>query len=257
MTVCIVQGGKGGVGASLVAVNLAAALSRRDRTLLIDLDPWSGGDDLLLDLKPHFSWLDLLPVIGELRRTHLERVCVPYSAKMQFLPASQIWPTAPEWRKLSNILSDLEPHYPWIVLDLPPWVEAVGDLDLHPHDRLRLLILTPDPSAMRAGRRWLFQLPMVWRDRTKLIVNQHTERHPASPSRIADSLGIELLGSTPIDSRAVGYQINFGRCCVEDGRSQFGCAVDQIAERLVRSLQPGLTSPIREPFSNPGVNKEA
>jgi pilus assembly protein CpaE len=242
----IVQGGKGGVGASLVAVNLAAALSGRDGTLLIDLDPWSGGDDLLLDLRAQHSWVDLLPVVGELTRTHLNRACVHYGSKLDFLGASTVWPTSSEWKSLPELLFDLESHYQRIVIDLPPWIEAVGGLELYRQRWYRLLVMTPDPAAMRAGRRWLEQLPLNCLGETRLIVNQYTELHPVSPSRIADSLGIELLGITPIDSRAVGYQINFGRCCVEDEQSQFGRAMVRIAERLIGKSQAGLTSPVRK-----------
>ncbi|MFO7173709.1 MAG: hypothetical protein DIU70_012215, partial [Bacillota bacterium] len=46
------------------------------RVLLVDLDLALGGVDVALDLRPERTILDLAPVLGELDRSHLERVAV-------------------------------------------------------------------------------------------------------------------------------------------------------------------------------------
>ncbi|HLQ37340.1 MAG TPA: P-loop NTPase [Planctomycetota bacterium] len=55
-----VTGGKGGVGKTTLAVNLALLLQRAGRrTLLVDLDPGLGNVDVHLRLAPHFTVEDI------------------------------------------------------------------------------------------------------------------------------------------------------------------------------------------------------
>jgi MinD superfamily P-loop ATPase len=75
MPILAVTGAKGGCGASLVATNLALALTPYGETLLVDMHVGDAGDDLLLDLSSERSWADLLPVASELTERHLELAC--------------------------------------------------------------------------------------------------------------------------------------------------------------------------------------
>jgi len=233
MTVLAVQGAKGGVGASLLSVNLGVALSQAGRTLLLDLDPQSGCDDLLLDLAPQHTWMDLLPVAGELQASHLHRACETHVSGLDLLAAPQATAPTAEWDRLPVLLGGLTRHYEWILLDLPSHMAADSWQTMRDLLSSQLLVLTPDPSALRAGTRSLKAAPPGIRARTGLVVNQVSERHPASPQGIAAGLGVDLLCVLPIDARAVGYQINFGVSCVGDSRSHFGRAVLQLAARLV------------------------
>jgi CheY-like chemotaxis protein len=73
--ICIV-GWRGGVGATTLAVNMAAALTSAGRRVcLIDLSPTSSHAALMLRLRPKPSWADLpadpaLPAIGPLLLKH-------------------------------------------------------------------------------------------------------------------------------------------------------------------------------------------
>src|SRR5207244_4254134 len=60
-----VIGGCGGAGATLLAASLALAAARRPAgAMLIDLDPFGGGIDLLLGLedRPGLRWPDLADI---------------------------------------------------------------------------------------------------------------------------------------------------------------------------------------------------
>ncbi len=85
MTVIGILSAKGGVGASLVATNLGCVLAGYGQTLLLDLNPGSGADDLLLDLSPQRSWADLLPgayiLVLFLERERLRRTLRPGTAR--------------------------------------------------------------------------------------------------------------------------------------------------------------------------------
>jgi hypothetical protein len=74
-----VVGGRGGAGASTLAVTLALASARRRlRTVLVDGDPLGGGLDLLLGAEdlPGLRWADLADVRGRLQPGLLTSGCV-------------------------------------------------------------------------------------------------------------------------------------------------------------------------------------
>jgi len=84
-TRCIaVVSGKGGVGKSNIAVNLAISLAMRaQRTLLVDLDLGLANDDLLLNLQPRYT---LAHVVRGTRR--IEDICIEGPAGIRFVPGA-------------------------------------------------------------------------------------------------------------------------------------------------------------------------
>jgi Flp pilus assembly CpaE family ATPase len=88
-SVIAVAGAKGGVGATTLAVNLAAALAAQHRTLLIDLEA-SGADAVHLGLEPQHGLTDLLEMeSGPNDPAALQQVITPHSSGLQLLAAAE------------------------------------------------------------------------------------------------------------------------------------------------------------------------
>jgi pilus assembly protein CpaE len=225
-----VLGAKGGCGASLIATNLALALTRYGGTLLVDLHIGDGGDDLLLDLSPERSWADLLPVAGELTERHLELAIRTHSSGLSLLAGPAGAPDAESEQRLIALLQALAGQFEWTVLDSPsssPMLSSWLTLS-----DVIALVATADPPALRAAQRRLASLPSGDRARVRLVLNQFTRAHPAHPSSVAASLECPLLAVFPTDPRAVGFQINFGRPCVLDPQSGFGRSAAAMAKTM-------------------------
>ncbi|HET7009939.1 MAG TPA: cellulose synthase operon protein YhjQ/BcsQ [Anaerolineales bacterium] len=233
MPTIAVVAAKGGCGASLVATNLALALTRHGTTLLIDYHNGNGCDDLLLDLKPSHSWVDLLPVADELTPRHLELALCRAADDLAFLAA----PSRPEdpdtLARLEALLRALAPRFTWIVIDVPSGSLRTGDSFLERVDVL-VIVATADPPALRNARRMLDGRSGEGRGRARLALNQVHGAHPLHPAGVATALKCPLLAALPTDARAVGFQINFGRACVVDSSSVFGKAVVSMARALSR-----------------------
>jgi pilus assembly protein CpaE len=232
-----VLGAKGGVGASLVATNLALALTRYGRTLLVDLHIGNGGDDLLLDLSPERSGADLLPVAGELTARHLELATETHSSGLSLLAGPASTPDTETDKRLIALLQALAGPFEWTVLDspfssplLPSW--------LIPSDVIAL-VATADPPALRAAQRRLASFTAEGRARVGLVLNQFTRAHPAHPSSVAASLECTLLAVFPADPRSVGFQINFGRPCLLDPQSGFGRSAAAMARTMASKRSSG------------------
>lgn len=223
---------KGGAGASLLATNLGVCLAGNAACVLVDLHPGTGCDDLLLDLSTERSWANLLHVAEELTPRHLELTLAAHKTGMKLLGAPESMLDTPDKRRTLALLRALGERFPWLVLDLPTGLDEISRAAVHLSDVI-LLVSTADPSALRGAQRTLAALPEEVCERTGLVLNQITRRHPAAPREVAASLGVKLLAALPPDPRAVGYQVNFGRPCVLDQRSALGRAIVLLARRLI------------------------
>ena len=226
MPTLAIVGSKGGCGASLVATNLALALTRHGATLLVDLHNGDGADDLLLDLRPEHSWADLLAVAGELDPRQLDLASTRHPGGLRFL-ASPPRPIPVQASPLIPLLLQaLTARCDWLVLDLPS-----SSAETQLADTL-VIVATPDPPALRNAQRLLERLLPETRSHASLVLNQYTRAHPGNPQSIAMALECPLLGVLPPDSRGVGFQISFGRPCLLDGQSSFGRGSAAIARTL-------------------------
>ena len=235
MTVIGILSAKGGVGASLVATNLGCALAGYGQTLLVDLNPGSGADDLLLNLSPQRSWADLLPVVKEISPKHLQLVIAQHASGLNFMRTPDVWLNDVDWLAAVQLLSYLADENEWLLLDMPSGRPTATQSVFSMMD-IALVVTTADPPALRAVGRLINSLPVDLRDQSGLVVNQTTRRHPVSPAEIARSLEIPLLAALQPDPRAVGYQVSFGNPCVSDGRSRFGHGVVLLAARLRKAV---------------------
>jgi Flp pilus assembly CpaE family ATPase len=231
MSVLSVVGAKGGCGVSLLATNLGVALAARTDCLLVDLNPVLGSNDLLLNVKTEKSWLDLLPVAGELRQRHLDLAAVPHPSGLHLIAAPEQRAGKVKQADLIRLLKALRERYTWVLLDVPVMTMDVTPAAFAATDLL-LLLTTLDPQALRALQRLAAGLPQEFRRKTGLVFNQILSGHPAQPEAIAGSLELPLLATLPYDPRPIREQVNFGQPCVREGRSPYGRAVLKLAASL-------------------------
>lgn len=145
--------GRGGAGKTTLAAGTALALTYRGagRVLLVDLDLAVGGAEVALDLRPERTLLDLLPVVQELDRSHLERVAVRHGSGLLALcggagPAAAGAFGAEEVRLL---LEACRRHFDVVVLDVPTALTPVSRTALQEAAAV-LYVVTPDLPAVRA-----------------------------------------------------------------------------------------------------------
>lgn len=236
MAIISIIGSKGGTGTSLVATNIASDLSRSEKVVLVDLHVGSGVDDLLLDVNTEKTWDELLPVLDELEPIHIELATREHSSGLKILCGPDRWRQAGKPDKLKRLIQALEGHFDFIVVDLPDGLELVNRAVLSISNAI-LLVTTADPPALRGAKRFVADLEPENAGRVGLVVNQINRHHPSTSSNIAASLGLPLLAALPPDPRAVGYQIHFGRSCVQDPSSKFGRAIHGLAARLQQSAR--------------------
>jgi flagellar biosynthesis protein FlhG len=146
--VIAVTGGKGGVGKSSIAVNLAIALARADRRVcVLDADTGLANVNILLGLKPRFSLEHVIFGAKPIEEIMLEGPfglkIVPgangISACASLLPRQQM--------RLTRELARIESEFEYLILDSAAGI-ADSTLDLVGSAHQALVVITPDPTSL-------------------------------------------------------------------------------------------------------------
>ena len=249
--VLLVASGKGGVGKSSIAVNLAMALAGEGRTVgLLDADIWGYSVPSMLDLK------------GRLEGAETERKILPQRrpvgdgtlkvVSMGLLVDDE--QTALMWRGL--ILNRAVRHFledvlwgpmDFLVVDMPPGTGDVqmGIAKLLPRAEM-IIVTTPSRSvqnvaarAANMGRNNYLRIAGVIENMTA-YVTPDGERHAlfgeGGGEALAAEIGAPLLGRVPIDP-VVSTASDAGEPFVL-GDGPAAAAIRDVARRLIDELVP-------------------
>lgn len=204
-----VVGAKGGVGATVVAVNLAVLLARQapGDVCLVDLQPCGGGLSSTVDLQHHGLTDLMIALEGEEPGAASTRIDVrPYaefSPRLQFRTLSAPW--QPLLRDLvtrerrERLTASLDASFAASVLDmtLPDFLEdcASGSPDYD----AAVIVATCDVAPLRRAR----EAVGAWRARRRedpaLILNAAQPRSPVTPDDARSFLGVASAAAVPWD----------------------------------------------------------
>ena len=187
-----VVGGSGGVGASTFAAGLARLAANTEsgrRAVLVEIDPISGGIDVLLGVErvagPRWSGLRLAG--GRLEAAALAEG-LPTWSSVAFV-AADVMPSPDAVAQLLPVAQRVGP----VVVDLPRWAASARSAALTRCD-LVVLITGSDVASIAGARSVAAGLGTGMR--IALIV-----RGGAAPGEVAGLVGLPLIGRIPGDLR--------------------------------------------------------
>lgn len=184
---------RGGVGATTLAVNMAAALARSavPHVCLVDLCPASGHVALQLGLRPVPNWSDVL-ASDEIGPDAVAGLLLAHESGLRVLAAPVVPPLARDLSlaQAQALLRALQQHFDVLVVDAPPLLSAAAMAAVEMAWRVGL-VTTADPPALQTAAGTLRAL-MQWSDKCHMILN----RPAPEPQWPADAL-TRLLGRAP------------------------------------------------------------
>jgi flagellar biosynthesis protein FlhG len=215
MTITAITSGKGGVGKTFVSANLASALARNGRKVLVlDADLGLANLDVLLNLYPKITLHDVFT-----GKHSLPEAIVPVSSGFWVLLAGsgmvEYSRMTPEIREqLQKVIAELEPRFDHVLLDTGA---GISDVVLYTVSLARdvLVVVTPEPTSLTDAYATIKVLAQSQgRRRFDLVVNQ--VRKPGEGRAVRQQLQqvvdryvnpgldapvrLDLLGEVPLDS---------------------------------------------------------
>ena len=233
---------KGGVGKTIIAVNLAVSLAQEGkRVILVDLDLQAAQDMArMIDVTPQYSMYDMAAIVDKIQELGNIKnyITLIPSAGIDFLPAT----TRPRQathiiiERVDKIMNMLLSQYDFIILD---GGKAFTDSLIAALNcsNLILFVVTPDIISVYETRWGLdvlqslrFPLKMV-----KLVLNRSESKAALSLHEIKLALPYEILSYVPSEGRIVGLALNRGVPVVIDNpNSKVSQSIKKLAQDLVK-----------------------
>ena len=258
-----VTSGKGGVGKTNIAVNMAAVFARRGlKTLVIDADFGLANINLILGCPVGKTLDDVL--FGD---TPLSDIFIKTSAGFDLLPGSsgvrKLLALDPfSQRTLFDRLWDAMQGYDVVVYDTAPGIgSTVLDFNASAHDIV--VVAHPEPTALADAYALIKVLANERKEkRFKLVINRARSLGEGLDSyrkvtEVSDeflNVSLDYLGSLPEDSAVLRSVKNQRPVCLHEPYAPFAVALERIGDKL---LATGFSRTSRKTWNTDGVLKSA
>ncbi|MEU7320509.1 CpaE family protein [Streptomyces griseoviridis] len=223
-TVVTVSGAKGGVGATLTAVQLALAAQASGRTTaLVDLDLQAGDVASYLDVQFRRSVVDLAAITDISPRVLADAV-FRHDTGLALLLAPGEGERGEEVtdRAARQIVSALRSRYEVVVVDCGAQLSGAGAAAVEMADTA-LLVTTPDVVAVRGAKRTVRmwdRLQIRKAEETTVVVNRHTRATEIQPPLIQRITGTAVAATTvPAHYKELQGAVDAGRVHELDSKS--------------------------------------
>lgn len=232
---------KGGVGKSLIAVNLAVTLAKEGKKVCaIDLDTQVVGDMAhMLGINPQKCMADLMSFLKKQPQLtkKTDFVIKTKLTNVDFL-AGVLKPQQSGYLypdKLAEVFNLFDKDYDYIIVDVG---KSFSDVFLSALNQANLILLVVTPDVLSIYQtKWAldtlqflhFPLSMI-----KLVLNRAESASSISWQEIRVSLPIDIIERVPSEGRLVNQAVNQGVPLVIDSpRSKIALAITNLAHTLI------------------------
>ncbi len=234
--VVTVTSGKGGVGKTTTAANLAVALATDGaKVVCIDADIGLRNLDVILGLENRIVY-DIVDVIEGRCRLRQAMIRDKRMPELYLIPAAQTRDkTAVSPSDMIRLCDELRSECDWIIVDSPAGIERGFRNAVAPADMV-IVVTNPEVSAVRDADRIIGLIEAEEKGPARLIINRLKPEMVKRGDMLAtedvlELLAVDLLGIVPEDE-AVLMGGNRGAPVAMDNRSMAGQAFRNIARRL-------------------------
>ena len=232
-------GAKGGVGATTIAVNLAAALARvLDDSLLVDLNFAAGDAGVFLGVEPRFTIAEALENTHRLDEAFLRGLVVRSRAGLDLLGSSpRIAPGTIEGVRLRMLLEFVTRYYHSVVLDVPRMdASLLSSLDSASGV---FVVVNQELPTLRSAHRLVTSLRQRYGDRVGVVVNRSDKSAEIGIDDIEKTVGVKISHIFPNDYRQAVAAINKGQPLAESQQGRLPESFHAFARQLAGSSAPG------------------
>ena len=243
-----VTGGKGGLGKSVFAANLALTFLKelRAQTLLLDLDEKSCGDqNILLGLRPKKTLSELSASASPINSSSLAQIVTQHKSGLSYIGAV----TSPNQEIqvskeiFARQLSSLSSFYKYIIVDLGTAMEE-AQLFVVQEAQAIMVVTIPEILALTQTSKLLSRLSAegVPGPFLQIVLNKSSP-NVLSPQFVQQNLKLSLIGSLPLDDITSYRALQSSTPFVLSGTpSQLASSYHELVRRLTGGVLQKLKS---------------
>ena len=213
-----VFGGKGGVGTTTVAVNLATSLVEMEgvqNVALVDINAPFGDAPLFLNIEPPiFDWMEVSKNISRLDSTYLMSILCRHASGIYVLPSPTVPVEDPNIPKVMDILMKLmRTMFDFIVVDSGQVMNETSRTILKLSDKVLLITILSLPSLINVKRfQAIFRkLGYPYEENLEVVVNRFNQKTSVSMTEAEETLNKKIYFAIPNDYRMTMSAINQGK----------------------------------------------
>ncbi|GAA2003032.1 hypothetical protein GCM10009799_32700 [Nocardiopsis rhodophaea] len=203
-SIIALNGAKGGIGTTVLAVQLARAAAQVGRSVcLVDLDLQMGDIPGYLDLKHRRSIVDLVPAADNISASMLSETLYVHPEGMHILLAPRDGERGEDVTEIvaRQVLAALSSRYELVIVDCGAYMnEATAMAAELAHTSV--VTVTPDLPALRAAQRLIAmweRLQIREKKNVTTLLLRHSRQNEIQPDFAKKLLGIDML-PTPVPS---------------------------------------------------------
>ncbi|MCS7193100.1 MAG: response regulator [Armatimonadetes bacterium] len=228
--------GKGGVGKTMLIVNLAIAIAEETREPVALLDLFIGDTLALVNAAAKMTLSEIPEAVKEIDLELLRPYAFQHGSGVHFYT----WFFSPERNlpeyidieRLEAVLRTLKQSYEFVLVDTPLTL-YVPDLELLKlMDEVYVIAVPWDLLSLRATKALTLGLKS-WGVTPKLLFNRFQADAGLTPEFIASQLGLEVFDAIPNDGRVVVQSVNMGEPIIlSKPESEVAKAIRRVARRI-------------------------
>lgn len=234
-----VCGAKGGIGKTLLSVNLSVALNKKNLDVcILDGDFQFGDVSLSMDLQPSFSIKDIIEQTGKSGASSISSFLTRHSSGVNVLPA----PERPEFaelvtnERLSQTLNQLKEEYDYVVVDNGIGLQEQTVEVMEKADEI-LVITNLEMSALKNTKLMLETMGQLgFREKVKLVVNRYNMESLIKGDDVPGMLGEKEAFYIPNNFKIASQSLNLGLpFTISQSKSDLAKSVFKMAKQLTTS----------------------
>jgi len=235
-----VIGSSGGVGASVVACNLAVELNNiigGGKVALVDLDYRFGQVATLMDVQPGFTIADLAESAEQLETAVVDQAMTKHDSGVHILARPNHFAQADmiTAAHCTGVLQAMQKMYDFIVIDGPSRFDIGSKAILDIAD-VNILLIQLLVTSVRNVHRIVCGMREVGfnLDRVKILCNRFgNDSGSISPEYVEETLNHKIFHYLPDEWVSVSSAINMGvPLCQEYSKTKICSAIKELAEKL-------------------------
>ncbi len=254
-------GGKGGVGKSQLAANLAFAYASemRAKILLLDFDQKACGDqNIITGLKSKKHLKELAEFSGSVDPRSIQLFTADHKAGVSFIgmPTEPILANQINEEGLGKVLKAITNIYPVTIIDAGSELTPLT-LKALEFSTLIFMVASPDLLAVNQCKRMYSDLVTLLfpKDMIQVVVNQAVNGHPVSPDVIGKQIGKPVFHSIPRDDASCVAALQRSTPVIVSSKtSAFGNGITDCVRKLIQKNVLRTLEQLQKPT---GVNASA